>query len=259
MATGTTLLGLLAGGVITLPGIPAASAAAQETATIAEVPAPAAASSEQIEVTPSESEKAADDEIKIETRPDGTIIIPAGRPQWVEGAPNLSGSVHTIAVASGHYKRPRDAQRALDQEIAEATNLYIADQLGSSLAPTLLGYETRTIKQRFVKPQNVYEETLTFPDPLEEMAQSHALLEFPQSFRDELEARWAKVRATSRLAQMGLFAGASLLLLASVFGYFRLDNATRGYYTGRLQFMAAAAILAIIGAGALAARWITWM
>jgi hypothetical protein len=47
--------------------------------------------------------------------------------------------------------------------------------------------------------------------------------------------------------------------LGSVFGYFRLDNATRGYYTGRLQFMAAAAILAIVGAGALLGRWITWL
>ena len=59
--------------------------------------------------------------------------------------------------------------------------------------------------------------------------------------------------------RLGLFAGAALLLLASVFGYFRLDNATRGYYTGRLQFMTAAAILAVVGAGAVLAQWIHWL
>ena len=59
--------------------------------------------------------------------------------------------------------------------------------------------------------------------------------------------------------QTGLVSGAMLLLLTSVFGYFRLDNATRGYYTGRLQFMTAAAILAVVGAGVIAAQYITWL
>ena len=45
----------------------------------------------------------------------------------------------------------------------------------------------------------------------------------------------------------------------AVFGYFRVDNATRGYYTGRLQFLSAAAILAIVGAGVFCARWIYWL
>ena len=45
----------------------------------------------------------------------------------------------------------------------------------------------------------------------------------------------------------------------SVFSYFRLDNATRGCYTGRLQFLTAAAILAVIGGGVFAARWIHWL
>jgi len=91
------------------------------------------------------------------------------------------------------------------------------------------------------------------------MHENFALLEFSPEFRSELDRRWAKVRATSRLAQTGLVSGGALFLLASVFGYFRLDNATRGYYTGRLQFMTAAAILAVIGAGAVLAQWIHWL
>ena len=47
-------------------------------------------------------------------------------------------------------------------------------------------------------------------------------------------ASGGSIRANSRLTQLGLFAGAGLLFLGSVFGYFRLDNATRGYYTGSL-------------------------
>ena len=50
-----------------------------------------------------------------------------------------------------------------------------------------------------------------------------------------------------------------LLLVAGVFSYFSLDTATRGFYTGRLQFLAAIAILALIGAGLYFARLITWV
>jgi hypothetical protein len=91
------------------------------------------------------------------------------------------------------------------------------------------------------------------------MHQTHALLTFDEKFRKELAARWTKVKGASRLGQLGFFAAGGLLLISSIFGYFRLDNATRGYYTGRLQFMTAAAILTIVGAGAILAQWITWL
>ena len=253
LAGGTTLFGML----VALP------AAAQETAAVAEVAAPAdsstssATESTPIEVTP--PAPAADDEIKIETRPDGTVIIPAGRPQWViEAKPKLVGNIHTIPVSSEPRALARLAKEALDEALVKATNQYIAEHLGSELAPSLVSnYNAASIKREFVKPENTYDEVITVS--IGDMHQSHALLEFPPEFRARIEASWAEVRAASRLAQLGLFAGAGLLLLGSVFGYFRLDNATRGYYTGRLQFMTAAAILAIVGAGVFVARWIHWM
>ena len=47
--------------------------------------------------------------------------------------------------------------------------------------------------------------------------------------------------------------------LGLVFGYLKLDTATRGYYTGRLQIGALAAVLSLAAAGVLLARWIPWM
>ena len=67
------------------------------------------------------------------------------------------------------------------------------------------------------------------------------------------------IRKGTLTPDFGLFSGGVLLLVGSIFSYFRLDNATRGYYTGRLQFLMAAAILAIVGAGALVSRWIVWL
>ena len=95
------------------------------------------------------------------------------------------------------------------------------------------------------------------------MYQMHALLEFGPEFRKELDGRRGDLERHARemaiafrLRGLALGFGAVLCLLTVVFGYFRLDTATRGYYTGRLQFLAATAILIVHGrrrvAGAVA-------
>jgi hypothetical protein len=307
VAGGTLVAGLLAAGMLPLPGFtestavaqeetPAAkpadsSSAARESATdeatsnpaveivpqppAATTPAPAASApvkpaaatttstpAPPIEVSPplpgpgNDSEK--HDDIKIETRPDGTVIIPAGRPDWVQHPRRgRTGDVYQITVSSSLYATDLQAERALDEELVKATNEYISEQLNSEIAPTLLHYTARQIKQRFVKPANTYSEQITVS--IGDMQQRHALLEFDNNFRSEIQSTWVGQIAESRLLQMSLVAGGAILLLGSVFGYFRLDNATRGYYTGRLQFMTAAAILAIVALGAAAAFRFTWL
>lgn len=259
--------------LLTIFGLPLAvlasvgqAAAESETTLVAEASAIAESTSSPtpIEVTPADNAADGDikdDDIKIETLPDGTVIIPAGRPEWVKNpTPRLVGDVYRVPVTSGPYATVQQAEQALNEELVRATNEFIVDQLGSKLAPTLVSnYNAAAVRREFVKPGNTYDEVITFSYPVGPMHQSHALLEFGPAFRARLQTQWAQVRAASRITQLGLFAGAGLLLLSSVFGYFRLDNATRGYYTGRLQFLTAAAILAIIGGGALLARWITWL
>ena len=268
-------MGLLTAGLIALPGVEFRQLAAQEKATeTATSESTAAADAKPAQSNAADSApvinldetnvpktKPADD-IEIETLPDGTPRIPPGRPQWInkDKPVSLNGPVHTIYVTPGPYKRETDARQALDNALKQTLDEYIADQLRSPLAPTLIrSYDVRTIHDRFVKSSNIYHETVTFGDPIGRMEQFHALLELDSPFREELKAKWDKVTATSRLFQVGLFAGGALLLLSSVFGYFRLDNATRGYYTGRLQFMTAAAILAIIAGVVASAFGFTWL
>jgi hypothetical protein len=204
--------------------------------------------------TPS-AEPSADD-ITIEVEPTG-VIIPPGRPSWVESPPMHVGEVHTTAVSSQPFARLNDCWQALDKELVRATDEYIAEHLGQSFATQFVRYDAKTIRSRFVKPENMYHEQIVVS--IGPMHQVHALLEFKPEFRAELDERWAQVTRYSRLSQVGLGSFALLALLSVVFGYFRLDNATRGYYTGRLQFLTAAAILAIVGVGVVAARWVVWM
>jgi hypothetical protein len=256
----------VASGVEVVPAAPATPAAVPPLPTSPAPTAPAApapastAPAPPIEVSPPVpgQDDPKHDDIKIETRPDGTVIIPAGRPDWVQHPRRTrSGDVHQITVSSGPYATDLQAERALDEELVKATNEYIAEQLGSEIAPTLLHYTARTIKEKYVKPGNTYHEQITVS--IGDMQQRHALLEFDDSFRKEIQSTWVGKIAESRLLQLGVVAGGVLLLLGSVFGYFRLDNATRGYYTGRLQFMTAAAILAVVALGAAAAFRFTWL
>ena len=68
---------------------------------------------------------------------------------------------------------------------------------------------------------------------------------------------WAMSR--ERVSAGTLLTRGGAMLLGTLFSYFRLDTATKGYYTGRLQFAAAAAILTLVAASVLLAKWIPWM
>jgi len=187
--------------------------------------------------------------------PEGPVI-PPGRPEWV-GKNIMVGSEHSIAVCSGPWATEAEADRELDKIIKAATDEYIAEQLGSTLAPQLIRYDAPTIKRELIR-QNIFHEQISVS--IGPMQQAHALIEFGPEFRNHLQRRWTDLTANWRLAQTGLIACGALLFLGTIFSYFRLDNATRGYYTGRLQFLAAAAILAIVGSGAVLARWwIYWL
>jgi hypothetical protein len=190
-----------------------------------------------------------------QANPDG-LVIPAGRPEWV-GRNVMVGSEHSIAAASGLFSTPAEAELELDLVLKAKTDEYIAEQLGSSLAPQLVRYDVLKIKRELVQQQNVYHEQVS--SSVGPMHQIHALIEFSPDFRQHVTKQWNDLTAFYRLLQTGLVACGVLLFLGTVFSFFRLDTATRGYYTGRLQFMTAAAILAIAGSGAVLARWIYWL
>lgn len=178
-----------------------------------------------------------------------TVIIPPGRPHWVEALPVREGKVHYTSVCSEPYATTAQAQHALDKQLQSAVAEYIKEELQSEWAPQVIRFSTAEIKQKFVPSADVYHEKIGVS--FGSMHQVHARLQFDENFNRELHRRWDKISATFRLAETGVVSGGVLLLIATVFGYFRLDNATRGYYTSRLQFMAAAAILAVVAVSAI--------
>lgn len=177
------------------------------------------------------------------------------RPDWLEQKPSIERGTHHIAVKAGPHFRMRQCQLDLEEELKSATSEFINDYLEHSRAATLIGFQSKEIRRQLVR-QTFEEQLMTSVGP---MHQAHALLEFDASFLQDLGERWQRVKAACRLIQTASGSGIVLLLVATLFAYFKLDTATKGYYTGRLQFAAAAAILALVTVSVWVARSIPWM
>ncbi len=195
----------------------------------------------------------------LNTAPQPEIVVPPGRPEWVDRFPVRNNkSADETTVCSDPFKSRAECLPRLDAKIQEAVDDYIVETTGSKLAPKFLNYELVTIKDRLIPRENYYEETSVSPS-VGPMHQIHARMQFDGAFRKEIENRWLELRAKYRVGQIGLGFAAVLGVLATIAGYFRADNASRGYYTGRLQWLAAGAILALIVLGAFFARLIPWV
>ena len=212
-----------------------------------------------------EAEEAADepDQPGIPLDPKAAKAAKPARPAWVDRDPVQAGDVRQVSVSSGPQERLAECPPALDLQLKKAVAAYIDNYFGPEAGGNrrvsdIIKYDLGYIKKHLMKRGNTFEEKLQMS--FGPMYQTHALLEFGPEFRKDLENRrgvletYAREMATAyRLRGLALGFGAVLCLLSVVFGYFRLDTATRGYYTGRLQFLAAAAILGVIVAGAVLA------
>lgn len=170
---------------------------------------------DKAETTPS----VADPDPEIQVTPDSIEISP-GRPEWTNEKPDYSGALHSFPVASGPFALESDAKRALDKELVAATRKYVVQQLGPQAARGMT-FDAKSIKTRFVKKENVYQDVARYSvGPMHEI---FVKLEYGPDFRKELKARARKVEARHRLEGTTVAAGVSLLALATVFGACRFS------------------------------------
>jgi hypothetical protein len=183
-------------------------------------------------------------------------VVPPERPPWVGAAAFTIDRVDYLPVTSGPYATRNECRRALDEVMEREVDQYVEGHRGQAGVAGYVDFDLAYIRAH-LRHGGVYEETVQAS--FGPMIQQHALLEFGDGFRREIEGRWKQVRVTSRLKLVGLAAVAILAGLATIFAYLRLDTATRGYYSGRLQFAAGAVILGLVALGVLVARWIPWL
>ncbi|MGE0607307.1 MAG: hypothetical protein AB7O62_09455 [Pirellulales bacterium] len=173
----------------------------------------------------------------------------APRPAWVGQPASLQNGVYRLAVTVGpfHATDPK-AQRELSEKISRTFAQYVEADRGPAAAGHML-FSPGEIRHRFVKDS--WYEPYQSPTPsLQAMVYLHALLAIDDAARREIDSRFTDIMVAQRLKQAGGAAAALLLVLASLFGYLKLDTLTRGYYSGRLKVAAAA--LAGVGVTTLA-------
>ncbi len=184
------------------------------------------------------------------------LQIPDNRPEWVYREPQADGDSMLVSVSSGIQDNDLDARRELDGKLVEAVSEYARKHLGRENASYFLNFSPEEIRAQFVAEELVdqprYGETI--------MSEAHALLRMDGDAQQHIAARWEEAVARNRLLQVAGGAALLLLMLSMAFSYFRVDAATKGYYSGRLQMAMAVAILALLAGGVmLAGKYDLWM
>lgn len=180
------------------------------------------------------------------------------RPPWVGAPAYAENHVDYVPITSGPWVTRGECRRALHEAMADAVNEYVADHHGEEAAVQYVGIDLEYIENQ-LQAEPVYEEMVKYESIDHPMRQQHTLLKFGKDFRDEIERRWNQVVVTTRLAHVGLVLVAVLFGLGTIFSYFRLDTATKGYYSGRLQLATGTVILGLVAFGILVARWVPWL
>lgn len=200
-------------------------------------------------------------DISFESGESMAELVTKEQPDWLKISSEESLVNHKRVVASELHFTAQETEKDLLKATREAVNQYINGYLGDDKACYLVRIDDNYIRNNLMSEQ--FDEIWKVKQFDKQMYRRHALLDFNDGFRTSLDQQWRDVLQTSKLLTTGLGAFGLLGLLGISFVYLRLDTATKGYYSGRLQFLSAVAILALSAAGVLFANinadWLRWM
>lgn len=139
------------------------------------------------------------------------------------------GDYH-LTIHAGPHKNFTDCEAELDEKRQLALAEY-ADKLLGSDASERLDLEQFIFEHKI--PENLRTEMTEDPQ-FGQMYNIYSDLTFDRNIQRELRSEYHDAVIGDRLKVTGVASASVLLLLSAVFGYLKLDNASRGYYRGRL-------------------------
>jgi hypothetical protein len=168
------------------------------------------------------------------------------RPAWIDAPPKLVNAVYSMSIKSGLFVDVPECQRALDLELKRESDRYIDDYLGGH-ASSIVNIPLEYLKEHVKKAE--FSELIE-SESVGPMQQIYARLEFDDSARADFHRLQHDALVSDRLWYAGSAAGLVLALLATFYGYLKVDLRTGGAHKGRLRL--AATLMALIAvAGAL--------
>jgi hypothetical protein len=167
-----------------------------------------------------------------------------------------SGKYETAVHAAPKSSDAR-ARAALDEAVQKTVAEYV-DQVVESGAGARLTEQDAVwnhVRSQIVK--QTHAEVIDDEDPvIGRMWHMHALLTFTEQDANYFRRAWRETVQEKRLWSLAGVVGLVLAFLGTIFGYLKMDTATRGYYSGRLKFAAGVvtillAVLAVALANAM--------
>src|SRR5262249_32461033 len=142
-----------------------------------------------------------------------------------------------------------------DKALLVATATYVDQVVEHGAGAKLLQSETARERTLQFLSTNVvkesYREDIRDPDvAIGEGIKQYALLNFDDRAADYFRQEWRLLVQERRLFTFAAGIGLLLAFVGTIFGYLKMDTATRGYYSGRLKFVAFVALVAIAGGAA---------
>jgi len=166
------------------------------------------------------------------------------RPSWVDNSPKRVGNVYRVVVTSGPYKTEEECYQHLDPQLREVVKQRIEQLMPGSSMEDLrqLGIGLKYVLREICTEAWVETSLASFG----EMKKVHILMQFAAAQDKQLEQAVRSYQRTDRIAGVGTVAGATVASLMLLYGLFKTDTLTKGYYSKRLFFGVPAVIIVIV-------------
>lgn len=177
--------------------------------------------------------------------PVGSIDLTGNRPvapsppAWVGKPDRTMDGVHIHVVKVGPYVTEIDGQSKLAAEAERYSREYI-ERTVSPAAAAQVSIDPGYLNKNVIAETWAETSNHEFGGETQPMVVLHARLEYTPETRTYFENQWAAFKAERNLFGIGIIALAFVGVAGTVFSYFRLDTATKGYYTMPLKLAAAA-------------------
>ena len=196
---------------------------------------------------------------EIDTKLDETAVATESTPlpDWVENEPYTVDNVtFLVAKTDQSFRSAQLADEALDPVIRETIQRYLESKLGHHvpvLQITAADLHTKLIvpgSRQFHSVDEPYTEELAkrYGTDHETSYRAIAKIKLDTAFLGEIRDQIQRQTVLFRLRMTGLFGSGTLALLVVLFGYLRIEHATRGLYNRRLQTIGILLAAAIVGA-----------
>lgn len=161
------------------------------------------------------------------------------QPKWIKQGSFEDGEVSFLLVETEDFYLRSEASMVLMGKIRDTINDQIDDIVGSG-GFRFVDLDDHFLQHKIVDEEMVIEKTITDPESHKEVRRhiGYARLRFDEDFDELVNHQYQLNFKARRLKWTGVAGILALCWLAAAYGYLRLDNATRHFYSRRLQTLA---------------------